>query len=394
MLDWFKNMIAKNSPVPLGGELEMRGFFENLYAEAVRASKDDWAVASPKSLQSWQPIEEKSKEFRRQMALWTTKNVQNVDDWRKTEFSWKVVNILVRQPLDWSSAEFCQILLASLSKHKWVVFEWHAPLLLIGLIEKMGELAEPSRNLIERILAKKADVFSTTTENAKIEWRLKRLLETSKTGFLGFIFNEDDHFGAGANEFFQNMPPAERAIAVELFQLFQSSNSTKPSAKWLKTVASLFEKMGEEQSEILIENLLERVRTTRLKMTSQNYPELPDLVSFLAPPNAVFVKGLVWSVAAFSEAKRADFAPILGDLAEFCFRKISGQGLLAASVGNACAWSLGELGAAGLGQLGRLKAASKNKSAQRIVEKTWPSSPKKKASRGPTLTIWRLKSLG
>lgn len=87
---------------------------------------------------------------------------------------------------------------------------------------------------------------------------------------------------------------------------------------------------------------------------------------FLHAPHQAFIKGMVWTLERYSDKETLR---ILSKLFEKSYHKIPGVGAAAASVGNACAWVLGNMrGKDGLGALSRLKTKMTQSNIKDIID--------------------------
>jgi len=89
--------------------------------------------------------------------------------------------------------------------------------------------------------------------------------------------------------------------------------------------------------------------------------------SYLCNPSQQFIKGIVWTMERFSDKETIN---ILSRLFEKGYEKIPGQGPAAASLGNACAYALGNMrGKDGLGALSRIKLKLKQNNIKKTIDK-------------------------
>ncbi|MEM6517203.1 MAG: DUF4132 domain-containing protein, partial [Bacteroidota bacterium] len=89
--------------------------------------------------------------------------------------------------------------------------------------------------------------------------------------------------------------------------------------------------------------------------------------SYLCSPSQQFIKGIVWTMERFSDKETIR---ILSKLFEKGYEKIPGQGPAGASLGNACAYVLGNMrGKDGLGALSRIKLKLKQNNIKKTIDK-------------------------
>ena len=155
---------------------------------------------------------------------------------------------------------------------------------------------------------------------------------------------------------------------VTLFCHCQLAKSAKPTAKWRKQALLNLAQVGADSFHEHISEWLPLVEKPRKKTEEETNSEYPHDAGYqLLDNHQNILCGLVWiaGMAPSSETTRC-----LGQLTLAMFRRLKGQGLRAPRIGNACVWSLGEIGdEQALGQLAWLKVKVKLKSAQSQIAK-------------------------
>lgn len=154
-----------------------------------------------------------------------------------------------------------------------------------------------------------------------------------------------------------------RAAWRELLCACTKATGSAPTAKWLKSVGALMEKIGRAQFRELVLKwfaLAEKPRTTRVETRARWQHE-----QLLEPVNADILRALVFLCAGDEDRQTAR---ALTSLALFAYRKVPGIGPRCVRVGNACAWTLGRMpGREGIAQLALLKVKVKFGTAQKVI---------------------------
>ncbi len=141
----------------------------------------------------------------------------------------------------------------------------------------------------------------------------------------------------------------------ELLELGFAVSGPRPSAKWQAQARAAVEKLGVDAF------------TAQAKAWLQLGPVPGGAKDDPAPDTDVpFMRALLFAIGA---ARVAALAAPVGDFALECYRKISNHGPVCQAAGNACLWTLGEVGLDGVGQLGLLKMRVKYAVALRLIEK-------------------------
>jgi hypothetical protein len=139
----------------------------------------------------------------------------------------------------------------------------------------------------------------------------------------------------------------------KVFQLGFTVNGARPSSRWAEQVRALA--MDEEGF----------VSGARAFLALGPVPD-GDRDEYVPETDVPFLRGLVFAIGA---RQVAALAPDVGAFALACYRKVPLHGPVCPAAGNACLWTLGEVGLDGVGQLGKLKTRVKYAVALRLIEK-------------------------
>ena len=165
------------------------------------------------------------------------------------------------------------------------------------------------------------------------------------------------------------MKKAGEAKWEKLLRYCADSEGSKPSGKWLNGAKKEIDAVGAEEfsryaGEWLTFAAAPRITPMREDQTVYAYEAQYDLYS---DKNEAVLKGLAWACAASGNGK---LAGPLGQLAEWCYKKIPQYGPRSPIVGNACLISLIALpGNEPRAELSRLKAKVKQPTAKKMIEK-------------------------
>jgi hypothetical protein len=152
------------------------------------------------------------------------------------------------------------------------------------------------------------------------------------------------------------------------------SESSKPSGKWLKEATKRIDAVGVAEfarcvGEWLALAAAPRSVNLREDQVAYQWEAQFDLYS---DKNEPILKGLAWACGAAGDPT---LAGPLGQLAEWCYKKIPNYGPRSPKVGNACLISLiGLPGQEPRAELSRLKAKVKQPTARKMIEKALAAS--------------------
>jgi hypothetical protein len=169
--------------------------------------------------------------------------------------------------------------------------------------------------------------------------------------------------------------PVARAKAWEaLLRHGAEATGSKPTGKWLKEAKRRIDEVGaKEFSQCAGEwlALAASPRTVPLRADQVVYQWTAQL-DIYGDKNEAVLRGLAWACAAAGEGA---LAGPLGQLAEWCYKKIPHHGPRAPKVGNACLLALIALpGQEPRAELSRLKARVKQPTAKKMIDKALAAS--------------------
>lgn len=153
----------------------------------------------------------------------------------------------------------------------------------------------------------------------------------------------------------EKLDPAEAVAWRELFQSGFTLAAARPSAKWQAHAKALVERIGAETF---------RARAKAWLALGPTPGGAED--AYVPDTDVPFLRALVFAIGA---VRAAGLAGAVGDFALACYQKIRNRGPVCLAAGNACLWTLGEVGLDGVGQLGLLKMRVKYAVALRLIEK-------------------------
>ena len=192
--------------------------------------------------------------------------------------------------------------------------------------------------------------------------------EIKPARFLG-----DDPFGSFANEQIESMAAADKQFWYRLLPVVQKASGSKPSKKYADDTKAAIKEYGTDKYRKTVHewlyflvNLKEKEEQHTVNYGSgQSYSYVS--YDYITSVNADAVKGIVWTCSHFHDNATIQ---TIAALAERAFKKIPGKGPTAASLGNACLYTLYKSkGLDGIGQLSRLKMRIKQNSTQAMIEK-------------------------
>ena len=187
-------------------------------------------------------------------------------------------------------------------------------------------------------------------EYGKLAARVATLLKLEPTARL----ESGGAFSEAVFAQLEQLPEAERQAWRELFQLGFSCGA-RPTAKWAGQVKAVVERIGDAAFDTHARAWL------ALGPTPGGARD-----AYVPETDTPFLRALVFAVGVM---RRGAMAGDIGELALACYRKIPNRGPVCQGAGNACLWTLGEIGLDGVGQLGMLKMRVKYAVALRLIEK-------------------------
>ena len=221
------------------------------------------------------------------------------------------------------------------------------------------------------------------TDLEKVRVKVEKILfeDNNEDGAVAPYILPDDRLAHIINPQVKNLEDELQNSWYSLFHLFIKSSGSKPTQKFLKDTGTLIDTIGIHKYKGLAQDWLEFAASLKTIETPKQHTyssgQIYNYVAyeFLHEKNHVFLKGLIWSMSKFHDSKTLS---ILAKLTERCFEKIPGVGPTAASIGNACIYTLGNTkGLEGISHLSRLKLRIKQNNTKTIIENYIEASSKK-----------------
>ncbi|MGB0522175.1 MAG: DUF4132 domain-containing protein [Flammeovirgaceae bacterium] len=281
-----------------------------------------------------------------------------------TSWLYEVLKQLMKKKLPYQEADFCWIaiqvpkLFHTLSLFPFLYFAKFA----LGHVKKNGT----SPALLSAFNQLKSSDLLTkshqTKDREKIQHRLLEVIDfgTSDTAITPVWLNEkDQHFGKLINNYVKGLDQAAQNQWFELLKQLEKSSGSKPSAKFQKSVQTLISAIGTESYQTQLKawfQLLFKKDTFNMdNWRDWDYLQL----------NKDFQKGFIWSALTVIDH---ELIRILAALAERCFQTIPERGPLAAGLGNAILYVLGNAeGLESISQLSRLKLKIKQNNTRKLI---------------------------
>lgn len=211
----------------------------------------------------------------------------------------------------------------------------------------------------------------TRKDVAKVLDKIDSMLFTSSgtpAGIRPTLFFGEDPFAVHANTMIAGMDEQDKLLFYSVLNHAQKASGAKPSAKYLEEGKKIVTNTGADKFRKVVVGWLEFVSRMKEVVRTQRYHDREyNTYEFLAGPNGDTVKGLVWMCSQFHDTVTLQ---VIAALAERSFRKIPGVGPAAATVGNACLYTLYKSkGLEGIGHLSRLKLRIKQNNTQTLIDK-------------------------
>lgn len=354
--------------------------FLNLITE-IESSNTSYNSDNFKSLSSFQEITNLSDKSKVDFLVFLIKKKDKEEQSRDrncqiTELLRRCLGLLIKSKIIYEDIDVQKIISAFLeAKHMrsyFSVFElWPINQFLTKVISqyKGKELSDTLKSALKDL---KEDTNNSVRHYSDRD-RVKNLDKIDTLLFEGdnkfgavkpFLFMGEDELSDYANQQILNFPEAEKIIWHKIIAEAQKANGAKPTAKFLSETKTLLNALGLEKFKKNVNDWFLYTINTKDEIPDQRY----YVGSFsISNPNVDTLKGLVWMCSQLN-----DDATIctIAKLAERSYQKIPNKGPAAASLGNACLFTLYKIeGLKGIGQLSRLKLRVKQNNTQTIIEK-------------------------
>jgi len=232
------------------------------------------------------------------------------------------------------------------------------------------DLIDYMKQLLNSIIFQSDSKFHQGTDLYKSLKRLNAILATYGVITRFQLKNED--IGPLVNKII-----ADINENVEQFnKIFIAANDAsqgKPTKKFLSLTDEQIRAIGADTYRKVAHQLLYTAANQNLTIEKHSETYANGYInewtthSYLCKPSQQFIKGIVWTMDRFSDKETIS---ILTKLFEKGYQKIPGQGPAAASLGNACAYILGNMrGKDGLGALSRIKLKLKQNNIRKTIDK-------------------------
>src|SRR5690606_32127778 len=288
---------------------------------------------------------------------------------RKRQVYGDLFNLLMRGNLNFTTKEIIEMLKAfkisdEANSKKFVDWPIGFSVQQIERIVKRNGVGKELKMFLEDFL--KWDQLKQTkyywgTDLEKVRVKVEKILfeNENEDGEVAPYVLPDDRLAKVVNSQVENLENDLKNDFYNLFHLFIKATGSKPSKKYLSETSSFIDSIGITKYKSIVLEWIELAISLKAIETRKQYTYSNGQVydystfEFLHEKNHVFLKGLVWSLSKFHDSNTLQ---LLARLTERCFEKIPGVGPTAASVGNACIFTLGSTrGLEGISHLSRLK---------------------------------------
>ena len=287
---------------------------------------------------------------------------------------------LIRKQLALTEAEFIIVLRGYLNKNL-NSYRFHILLFLksVDAWFKKGNHSSKIIDLLKSIETEKRE--ANNADSIKIAEKIRTIISTTdeESEFVRFQFVESDDFGTMMNEFLNGLKDEKLNAWNELIQRASGSNGSKPSVKFIKDSRELIKNVGDKTFKAKVNewfSFLSQLKTQELVTYNQNGIEHSyRTYVYISDYNRNPIKGLVWMCSHFHDGNTLNNLAIL---ASRTFEKIPGVGPAAASIGNACIYTLAHSkGLEGVSHLSRLKLKIRQNNTQKLIQKYIEEASKK-----------------
>ena len=288
---------------------------------------------------------------------------------------------LLKTKLTWDATDVVSIADAFFTYKKENREITYLPLgLFINQIEKNFKtdgLPEPVKTSLLRIKTALEKLPSPVSKDtSKLLEKVTTLLfeaEHGQDAVKPTLFLGEDQFASYANKTLDELRSEEKPHWYKLVALSQKASGSKPSARYLDQSKELYKTLGVDKFKKLLGDWfdflihMKEIEQHHFYTSGNGHVHNYSSYDFLAAPNIDAIKGFVWMCTHFHDTRTLQ---LLASLAERSFKKIPGRGPAAASIGNACLYTLFKSkGLEGIGHLSRLKLRIKQSSTQSLIDK-------------------------
>ena len=402
--DRLKELFVKKENSISYGNSKFDKFLEELIAEAYKDSRygSYWDNISMGKLKTYASFKTESVETKKELLFYLIEPIKKYETlsiksgaYQGREFVFQrkhiyndLFTLLMRSNLSFSTEEIQKLIKEfkiSDKAHNKRFVSWPVGFSIqqIDRIIKKEGLSDRLKSFLQDMLTWPQLKQSTSywgTDLEKVRIKVEKIIFENENGEDGIPpYNlPDDRLAEVVNNNIASLNDEQKNYFYELFHLFIKATGSKPTQKYLKTTSSIIDKLGANKYKSFTHEWLEFCASLKIIETPKQikYPDgrVYSYIAneFLHEKNHVFLKGLIWSLSKFHDSKTLN---VIGKLTERCFEKIPGVGPTAASIGNACIYTLGNTrGLEGISHLSRLKLKIKQNNTKAIIEKYIESS--------------------
>ena len=375
--------------------------YYNLVLDIIKEIKSDGTESSYFStygvkfgeLKSYKAIKSKEVNFKKEFALWMLNDITRIYKRNGNNHSYNLkyesdvfscletlIPLLFRSNLNFSDAEYTLCLnyfKDNILGYRGFSF-WPVGFLIQQLERKVKKegLSEPLKSFLKDVLLWNVIKDKNSyygSDIGKVINRIQSIIaeNSSDETIVPFKFKTDE-YGVFANTILEKQKTDTKNILYQLLHLSIKVSGGKPTQKLLKATSLLIDELDFTTYKSFVYKLLEEVikhkpieKTTNY--THNDYSYDYTHYEFIEKSNLNTLKGLVWTLSKFHDAKTII---LLSKLTERCFKKIPGVGPTAAALGNACLFTLANTkGKDGIAQLTVLKQKIKQTSTKKLIDK-------------------------
>lgn len=307
-------------------------------------------------------------------------------DYNRSEIACHLLNGILRRNLHYDATEWKNLMLAIKHACKKISdstenyfevsrFPWNYAIQQIERYLKKNPLDDALSTFIkndllvwEELDAEKRSYWGADLKRTTI--KLKKVLQDNGEAVPFELKTED--IGTDVMTVIHQIEKNNAAF-YKIFELSFEVSGSKPSKKFLTAVKTQLEAAGKDHYRKVAHDILDIAISHQISEKKTEYDYVyPE---YLCEPSRNFIKGIVWTLDAFSDKTTIS---LLEKLLHKSYTKMPGIGPAAASIGNACVYVLGNMrGKDGLGALSRAKLKVKQNNVKKMIDKQLDAGAKK-----------------
>ncbi len=248
---------------------------------------------------------------------------------------------------------------------------WSLPIpKLVALLEDYARsqaLGEPLRAALDSLVsALEAPIYQPAAERRLLD-RLRLLPSLAESAFGELDLSGGDAWRIALRSALEEAKDT-RAAWVALLTHAATASAAQPSVRWLDQARKLLRALPADEVPRMTALCLGELGRMGTHRTRNPWTGAEgDLTLLLDEEKTDLLRGLVWCAGLVDDP---GLVGVLGDAAEFCFRKVSGHGPFNVKIGNACLDTLSRLDRPeAVAQISRLRARVQHASTGRQIEK-------------------------